>query len=453
MIDETTGSGGQNATPEGQTDAGERVAFCQQCGKGLTNETIRRAGSAIYCEPCLVAKLEGTGAAGGPAAAGGQSTGGWTPVSGPAPGTVPPPGAPAPNEPSPWLAAFLGLIPGVGAMYNGQYAKGVAHLVIFAVLDSLSHNVNDIFGLLVAGWIFYQVFDAYHTAKARRDGTPLPNPFGLNDIGDRIGFGRNWPGSAARPVTSSTTAGWASAAAAPAGSASAQGAAGPAWSGYVPPTNFGASATPPPPPTAYAAGPSGPQPTGTQSAGSQTAWTAPPYTSTYAGEPWRTPAGAPVPPVPPMPPMPVRRFPVGAAWLIALGLVFLIANLNASWRLGGAWIVAICLAAFGSYLLFRRIEMVRAWAKVVGDTDLDSGMGSRLMCQIRGPVMLLVLALLFALQAAGIRTLGQTWGVLLIAFGALLIIERTMGRNTWYPVYPVGPPPTTPTVETRKDGQ
>ena len=75
------------------------------------------------------------------------------------------------------------------------------------------------------------------------------------------------------------------------------------------------------------------------------------------------------------------------------------------------------------------------------------------MCQIRGPVMLLVLALLFALQAAGIRTLGQTWGVLLIAFGALLIIERTMGRSTWYPAYPVGAPPVTPAADTRKDGQ
>src|ERR1700758_2808767 len=179
-------------------------------------------------------------------------------------------------------------------MYNGQYAKGVAHLVIFAILDSLAHNVHDIFGLLVAGWIFYQVFDAYHTAKARRDGTPLPNPFGLNDIGDRMGFGRNWPGSAARPVTSSTTAGWASATA----GAASQGPGGPGWTGYAPPTNFGATATPPPPPpqaTAYA---------GPVSPGSS--WTQPPYTSTYAGEAWRSPSGVPIPPapVPPMPPMP-----------------------------------------------------------------------------------------------------------------------------------------------------
>jgi hypothetical protein len=326
--------------------------------------------------------------------------------------------------------------------------------VIFAVLDSLSSNVNDVFGLLVAGWIFYQVFDAYHTAKARRDGTPLPNPFGLNDIGDRMGFGKNWPGSAARPVTSSTTAGWASAAAAPGGVATAA-SQGPGWTGYVPPTNFGATATPPPPPPVQPTAFAGP------SSGSSAGWTQTqaPYTSTYAGEPWRGPAGAPVPPMAPMPPMPrARRFPVGAAWLIALGLVFLLANLNGSWRLGGSWAVAISLAALGAYLLFRRIEMVRGWAKMAAETDpAAAGMGSRLMCQVRGPVMLLVLAVLFGLQAAGIRTLGQTWGVLLIALGALLILERTAGRNTWYPM--TGPAPTyappayTPPAETRKDGQ
>ena len=451
MIDETTGQGEQNNAPEGQTtETGERVAFCQHCGKGLTSATIRRAGSAVYCEPCLVARLEGTGTGTGPTAAG------WTPVSGagPAVGAAGQPvGVPTGNEPSPWLAAFLGLIPGVGAMYNGQYAKGIAHLVIFAVLDSLAHNVHDIFGLLVAGWIFYQVFDAYHTAKARRDGTPLPNPFGLNEIGDRLGFGRNWPGSAARPVTSSTTAGWASATAGPAAAAASQGpAGGPGWTGYVPPTNFGATATPPPPPpqpTAYA----GPPNTGS-SPGPSSGWTQPPYANPYTGEAWRSPSGVPVPPMPPMPPMPSRRFPIGAAWLIVVGLIFLMANLNASWRLGGSWVVAITLAALGIFMLFRRVEMVLAWQKVAGDTDVhDSGIAPRMMCQLRGPVMLLVLAVLFALQAAGIRTLGQTWGVLLIAFGALLILERTVGRNTWYPVNaPVGVSPT-PSVDTRKDGQ
>jgi len=130
-----------------------------------------------------------------------------------------------------------------------------------------------------------------------------------------------------------------------------------------------------------------------------------------------------------------RPFPVGAAWLIALGLIFLLANLNASWRLSGEWIIAIVLAALGSWMLYRRVEIVHAWAKAAGETNAaDAGFAPRLICQIRGPVMLLVLALLFALQAAGVRTLGQTWGILLIALGALLILERMVGRSQWYPM-------------------
>jgi hypothetical protein len=339
-------------------------------------------------------------------------------------------------------------------MYNGQYAKGLAHLVIFMILESLANNVNGVFGLLVAGWIFYQIFDAYHTAKARRDGTPLPNAFGLNDIGDRMGFGRNWPGSAGRPVTTSTTAGWA-AAAPVAGAATTMpptgAAAGPNWAGYVPPANFGAAAPPPPPPvqpTSYAAA----DPAGATAAGTAagTAWTENPYgANPYGGAPYAAGyAGAPIPPVPPAPPM--RRFPVGAAWLIALGLIFLLANLNASWRLSGEWIVTIVLAALGSWMLFRRVEIVRAWTKASGDDAADMGIAPRLMCQVRTPIMLLVLALLFALQAAGVRTLGQTWGVLLIAFGALLILERMAGRSTWYPpAAPVNPAMT----PDRKDGR
>jgi len=85
------------------------------------------------------------------------------------------------------LAGLLGFIPGVGAMYNGQFVKALAHVLIFAVFVSLSDK-SFVFGLLVAAWVFYQVFDAAQTAKARRDGLPLPNPFGLNDLGARLGM-------------------------------------------------------------------------------------------------------------------------------------------------------------------------------------------------------------------------------------------------------------------------
>ncbi len=162
----------------------ERVAFCQNCGKPLCQECARVIGTAVFCEPCLEARLAGTqpppapgpgytsGSVGGAdftsSSAGGSynytdpSTG-YT-VS----GTIPP--ASAPGAANPGLAALLGFIPGVGAMYNGQYAKGVVHLVVFAVLVSLADD-HGIFGIFVAGWVIYQVFEAYQTARARRDAT------------------------------------------------------------------------------------------------------------------------------------------------------------------------------------------------------------------------------------------------------------------------------------------
>src|SRR5438874_1679425 len=56
----------------------------------------------------------------------------------PYPGFVPPP--PPAGGPNPLLAALLGAIPGVGAMYNGQFAKGIAHIAIFAIFQSLAHH-------------------------------------------------------------------------------------------------------------------------------------------------------------------------------------------------------------------------------------------------------------------------------------------------------------------------
>src|SRR5258707_4253597 len=164
----------------------ERVAFCQNCGKPLCQECARTVGSAVFCEPCLATRL-----AGAPPSSSGYS---YDPSSAHVnyvvDGVAPPPRVPGATSPA--LATILGFIPGVGAMYNGQYAKGIVHLVVFAILVSLA-NDNGIFGLFIAGWVCYQVIEAHHTAKARRDGTPLPNPFGLNDLSERLGFGKAWP--------------------------------------------------------------------------------------------------------------------------------------------------------------------------------------------------------------------------------------------------------------------
>ncbi len=80
------------------------------------------------------------------------------------------------TEASPALAFLLGLIPGVGAIYNGQYVKGLIHVVILGILIGIVHSdeaaggLQPLFGLMIAAWIFYMAFEAYHTAKKKRAG-------------------------------------------------------------------------------------------------------------------------------------------------------------------------------------------------------------------------------------------------------------------------------------------
>src|ERR1700757_4244604 len=155
-----------NCAVHNQTQA---VAYCRTCGKALCEECKRDVMGAIYCEPCIAARLQGVPAAN----VYGASTPG---ASVPPP---PPPGAPAP---SPILAGLLGLIPGVGAMYNGQFYKAFAHVVIFILLIFASDHISGLFGMGIAFWVFYMAFEAYKTAEAKRLGIPAPDPFGLDKM-------------------------------------------------------------------------------------------------------------------------------------------------------------------------------------------------------------------------------------------------------------------------------
>jgi hypothetical protein len=90
---------------------------------------------------------------------------------------VAPPARTAINT-SPGLAFALGFIPGVGAIYNGQYLKGLVHAAIFgllvSLLDSLDHSAGGpLLGIILTAFIFYMPFEAYHTAKRRLLGQPV----------------------------------------------------------------------------------------------------------------------------------------------------------------------------------------------------------------------------------------------------------------------------------------
>jgi hypothetical protein len=117
-----------------------------------------------------------TAAAFAPTAPGGAA--GYVPASPVAPG----------SGPNPALAGVLaGFFPfGVGAVYTGQYAKGLAHLVIWGLLmaglsTGDSHGTAFIVVLAIATGFFYcyQIIDAVRSAKALQAGQSVPDPFGL----------------------------------------------------------------------------------------------------------------------------------------------------------------------------------------------------------------------------------------------------------------------------------
>jgi TM2 domain-containing membrane protein YozV len=267
------------------------TAFCQSCGKALCGSCARTApGGQVLCEPCFTA---------------------WQ--------TYQQPFVPiSTGGPNPAAAAVLGLIPGVGAMYNGQFFKGLIHVVIFAVLVSMAH-ISGIFGIFIPAWILYQSFEAFHTAKALRDGQPVPDPLGLNEVGNWLNLGKHpqYPGQP------------------PMGQPPSQPGAGP-----VPPNPGAWTASPaqPPPPAGswqppYTGGPYQPPYQAPQQN---------PYQSPYQGE-WQNPYAPPPPgPADPnapqtIPPDPSaywhpgfwrRGAPVGAIVLIALGVLFLLGQMD-----------------------------------------------------------------------------------------------------------------------------
>jgi Domain of unknown function (DUF5668) len=129
------------------------VAFCIHCGKALCNECIRNVRGSVYCEPCLGDFIEGR-------AAGSSSAGGASPKKEMVGGS------------NPGAAFALGLIPGVGAIYNGEFVKAAVHILIFGTLVSLGDATGAaLFGLASAAFYFYMPFEAYYTAKKRMLGT------------------------------------------------------------------------------------------------------------------------------------------------------------------------------------------------------------------------------------------------------------------------------------------
>jgi len=127
-------------------------AFCTQCGRAVCKDCIRKVRESVYCESCLEASLKSEAKPGDkPAGPPPQSIGGDNPET----------------------AFVLGLIPGVGSIYNGEYFKAAVHVLIFGLLTNLGA------ALLAVAFYFYMPFEAYYTAKKRKlnaKGIPVVTP-------------------------------------------------------------------------------------------------------------------------------------------------------------------------------------------------------------------------------------------------------------------------------------
>jgi hypothetical protein len=129
----------------------EATGFCRNCGKALCPACAREVRGALYCEPCLAGLVS-------------------MPVA-EQPGTR--------GDAHPGVALALGFIPGLGAVYNGEYVKALTHVVIFggiiAALNAGLPNGYDAFlGIALGCFYFYMPLEAYRTARARQAGEAAP---------------------------------------------------------------------------------------------------------------------------------------------------------------------------------------------------------------------------------------------------------------------------------------
>ena len=176
----------------------DATGYCRNCGKPMCSACARPVRDVLYCEDCL-ATVMGHGAftpapaqVTPPSEAAGYGAAPTSPASTYAapPGSTTqsypaPPGAPYQVRPagssSPTIAFILGLFPGLGAIYNGQYNKGLIHIAIFAsIIVALSTDIGEglgaMLGIFLAGFVFYCAFEAMRTAQAKLAGTVPSDP-------------------------------------------------------------------------------------------------------------------------------------------------------------------------------------------------------------------------------------------------------------------------------------
>ncbi|HUL32661.1 MAG TPA: B-box zinc finger protein [Candidatus Eisenbacteria bacterium] len=150
----------------------EASGYCRNCGKPMCGDCQHKVRDVLYCEDCLAQHV------------------GLPPATPPAPGAdaanpvpyVPPAQATAArHNGGPVVAFLLGFIPGLGAVYNGEYNKAIMHIVIFGLIilgiaSDIGDGIRSFLIFLLVIFPFYMAIDAMRTAKAKVSGEPLSDP-------------------------------------------------------------------------------------------------------------------------------------------------------------------------------------------------------------------------------------------------------------------------------------
>jgi hypothetical protein len=121
----------------------EATNFCRNCGKPMCPECVRDVKGVFYCEPCLAAMVDRAH-----------------------------PRAHRPHEERhPWVAFALGWIPGLGAVYNGEYTKALVFVAIFVGLVTLNSTGarQPLYGLMTGFFCMYMPIEAFITARRKAE--------------------------------------------------------------------------------------------------------------------------------------------------------------------------------------------------------------------------------------------------------------------------------------------
>lgn len=127
-------------------------ARCSACMRGLCPACDHRIKGYAYCQDCIVAGIETLRRS----------------------SRQDQRHSPRASEKSPGVAALLGVVPGLGAAYNGQNIKALVHFAVIVGLWQIADILQVLFfGFAGVFFYIYSIYDAHRSAQRLRMGEDL----------------------------------------------------------------------------------------------------------------------------------------------------------------------------------------------------------------------------------------------------------------------------------------